>query len=172
MQKNVLSHPSRHILSQHPHSHPSEWAPRGHQGCQNRQHSKNGWKLHKLHKSSRPSPIQTLWSRDPGTLFRLKIKKNKRFMIFDPKKRGSFFSTFSTPPSFKTSKKWVSSGGVWGGSGPKTHWGMRLLDKIMILQGVKLTIQPLRVGYAHRPNKAKMGGYVAFSPICACLALI
>ena len=28
--KNVLSYPSRHILLQHPHSHPSEWVPRGH----------------------------------------------------------------------------------------------------------------------------------------------
>ena len=67
----------------------------------------------------------------------------------------------------------VSSGlgGVWGGSGPKTHWGMRLLDKIMILQGVKLTIQPLGVGYANRPKKIQNGGYVAFSPIYACLAL-
>ena len=46
------------------------------------------------------------------------------------------------PTSLKTSKKWVSSGGVLGGSGPKTHWGMRLLDKIMILQGVTRTIQP------------------------------
>ena len=35
----------------------------------------------------------------------------------------------------------------------------------MILQGVKLTIQPHGVGYANRPKKAKMGGgYVAFSP--------
>ena len=34
----------------------------------------------------------------------------------------------------------------------------------MILQGVKPTIQPLGVGYANRPKKAKMGGYVAFSP--------
>ena len=42
----------------------------------------------------------------------------------------------------------------------------------MILQGVKLTIQPLGVRYANRPKKAKMGGYVAFSPIYACLALI
>ena len=42
----------------------------------------------------------------------------------------------------------------------------------MILQGVKLTIQPLGVGYANGPKKAKMGGYVAFSPIYACLALI
>ena len=42
----------------------------------------------------------------------------------------------------------------------------------MILQGVKLTIQPLGVGYANRPKMDKMGGYVAFSPIYACLALI
>ena len=94
-------------------------------------------------------------------------------MIFDPKKGGSFFDPPPPPPpSLKTSKKWVSSGGVWGGSGPKTHWGMHLLDKIMILQGVQLTIQPLGVGNANRPKKAKMGGYVAFSPIYACLALI
>ena len=95
-------------------------------------------------------------------------------MIFDPKKGGViFFDIFDPPPhphpppppiSLKTSKKWVSSGGGLGGSGPKTHWGMRLLDKIMILQGVKLTIQPLGVGYANRPKNAKMGGYVAFSP--------
>ena len=82
-------------------------------------------------------------------------------MIFDPKNGGV---TPHPPPSLKTSKKWVSSGGGLGGSGPKTHWGMRLLDKIMILQGVKPTIQPLGVGYANRPKKAKMGGYVAFSP--------
>ena len=93
-------------------------------------------------------------------------------MIFGPKKGGGiFFWTFLTlppptpPTSLKTSKKWVSSGGGLGGSGPKTHWGMRLLDKIMILQVVKLTIQPLAVGYANRPKKAKMGGYVAFSPV-------
>ena len=88
-------------------------------------------------------------------------------MIFDPKKGGSFFDISDTPPSpppLKTSKKWVSSGGGLGGSGPKTHWGMRLLDKKMILQGVKLTLQPLGVGYANSPKKAKLGGYVAFSP--------
>ena len=62
--------------------------------------------------------------------------------------------------------------GGLGGSGPKTHWGMHLMDKIMILQGVKQTIQPLGVGYANRPKKAKMRGYVVFSPIYACLALI
>ena len=88
-------------------------------------------------------------------------------MIFDPKKGGSFL----TPPPQKFQKvgfKW----GVLGGSGPKTHWGMRFLDKIMILQGVKQTIQPLGVGYANRPKKAQNGGYVAFSLIYACLALI
>ena len=37
--KSVLSYPSGHILSQHPHSHPLEW---GHRGRQNCQHSKNG----------------------------------------------------------------------------------------------------------------------------------
>ena len=71
-------------------------------------------------------------------------------------------TSFNPPPphtSLKTSKKWVSSGG--GGSGPKTHWGMCLLDKTMILQGVKLTIHPLGVGYTNRPKKAKNGGYVA-----------
>ena len=122
--------------------------------------------------SARPTPlIQTPWSWDPEIPFRLKIgKKTKRFMIFDAKKRGG--SSFDPPPSLKSSKKWVSIRGGLGGSGPKTHWGMCLLDKIMILQGVQLTIQPLGVGYANRPKKAQNGGYVAFSPIYACLALI
>ena len=71
-------------------------------------------------------------------------------MIFDPKQGGVVH--FLTP-------------------GPD-HWGMRLLDKIMNLQGVKLTIQPLGVGYANRPKKAQKGGYVAFSLIYACLSLI
>ena len=103
-------------------------------------------------------------------------------MIFDPKKRGGqFFYIFDTPPttpmpqsSLKTSKKWISSGGGLGwGSRPKTHWGMRLLDKIMTLQGVKLTIQPLGVGYANSPKKAPKGGVCGVSPyIRACLALI
>ena len=92
-------------------------------------------------------------------------------MIFDPKKGGViFFDIFDPPPPTplpQNLKKVGSTGGGLGGSGPKTHWGMRLLDIIMILQGVKLTIQPLGVGYANRPKKAKMGGYVAFSPyIC------
>ena len=99
-------------------------------------------------------------------------------MIFDPKKGGVIFldifdppltpPTPPTPPS-KPEKSGFQVGGVWGGSGPKTHWGMRLLDKIMILQGVTLTIQPLGVGYANRP---KWGGMWRFPHIYACLALI
>ena len=42
----------------------------------------------------------------------------------------------------------------------------------MMLEGVKLTIQPPGVGYTNGPEKAQNGGYVAFSPIYACLALI
>ena len=72
-------------------------------------------------------------------------------MIFDPKKGGGHFSDIFDPPPAPP-KKWVSSGGGLGGSGPKTHWGMRFLDRIMILQGVELTIQPLGVGYANRPK--------------------
>ena len=107
----------------------------------------------------------------PGNTFSAQNpKKPKRFLIFDRKKGGLDFPP--PPTSLKTSKKWVSSGGGPGGSGPKTHPGMRLLDKIMILQGVKSTIQPLGVGYADRPKKAQNGGYVAFPPIYACLALI
>ena len=129
--------------------------------------------------SARPTPPHTnpMESGIRKHFFGSKSKKNQKIHDFRPKKRGGHFLTPPPPPpppppSLKTSKKWVSSGGGLGGSGPKTHWGMRLLDKIMILQGVKLTIQPLGVGYANRPKKAKMGGYVAFSPIYACLALI
>ena len=69
-------------------------------------------------------------------------------------------------PSFVGGFKWGGSG---GGSGPKTHWGACLLNKIMILQGVKLTIQPLAVGYVNTPKKAQNGGYVVFSPTYARL---
>ena len=136
--------------------------------------------MHKLRKrSSHFAPYKPNGVGTGKHFFGSKSKKTKRFMIFDPKKGGVIFSTFLTPPPpphppplpqnlKKVGFKW---GGL-GGSGPKTHWGMRLLDKIMILQGVKLTIQPLGVGYANRPKNAKMGGYVAFSPIYACLALI
>ena len=133
--------------------------------------------MHKLHKrSSHSAPYKPYGVGTRKHFFGSKSKKTKRFMIFNPKKGTVIFSTFLTPPPTpptppppphlpqnlkKVGFKW---GGSRGGSGPKTHWGMRLLDKIMILQGVKLTIQPLGVGYANRPKKAKMGGYVAFSP--------
>ena len=68
------------------------------------------------------------------------------------------------PPPSKPQKSGFQVGGVWGGSGPKTHWGMCLLDKIMILQGVKLTIQPLGVGYANRPKQAQNGGVCGVFP--------
>ena len=99
-------------------------------------------------------------------------------MIFDPKNGGVIFLTFLTPsptpppPSKPQKSGFQVGGGGAGGSGPKTHWGMCFLDKIMILQRVKLTIQPLEVGYANGPKKATMGGYVVFSPKNACLALI
>ena len=89
-------------------------------------------------------------------------------MIFDPKKGGGHFLTPPPrpPPHLPQNLKKVGFkwGGGLGGSGPKTHCGMRLLDKRMILQGVKLTIEPLGVGYANRPKKGQNGGYVAFPP--------
>ena len=119
--------------------------------------------MHKQHKrSSHFAPYKAHGVGTRKHFFGSKWKKTKRFMIFDPKKGGVIFSTFltpppPTPPSLKTSKKWVLGGGGVGGSGPKNNWGMHLLDTIM-LQGVKLTIQPLGVGYANRPKKAQNGG--------------
>ena len=97
-------------------------------------------------------------------------------MIFDTKKEGGHLLTSRT--SVKRSKEWFSSGVGRGGGGggvvtKKTLWGMCLLDKVMILQGVKLKIQPTEVGYNSRPKKAQNGGgYVAFSPTYASVALI
>ena len=160
--KNVLPYPSRHILSQHPHSHPSKWVPRVHQGRQYRQHSKNGWKVHKLHKRlSHSAPYKPHGVGTWKHFFGSKSKKNKTLVIFDPKKGGvSFFDPppHTPPPPSKAPKNGFQVGGGLGGSGPKTHWGMRLLDKIMILQGFKLTIQPLGVGYAKRAKNTKWGG--------------
>ena len=90
--KNVLPYPRRHILSQHPHSHPLEWVPRGHRGCQNRQHSKNGQKMRKLHeRSSHSAPYKPYGVGTRKHFFGSKSKKTKRFMIFDPKKGGVIF---------------------------------------------------------------------------------
>ena len=124
--------------------------------------------MHKLHKrSSHSAPYKPYGVGTRKHFFGSKSKKTKRFMIFDPKKGGGHFLTPPIPPTPPPPSKHQKSGfqvGGSGGSGPKTHWGMRLLDKIMISQGVKPTIQPLGVGYANRPKKAKMRGYVAFSP--------
>ena len=92
-------------------------------------------------------------------------------MIFDPKQGVD--SPPPQPPNLpqKLQKVGVKWGGL-GGFGSKTHWGICLLDKVTILQGVNLSIQPLGVAYANRPKKAQNGGYVVFPPKFACLALI
>ena len=43
------------------------------------------------------------------------------------------------------------------GPGPRTHWGMCVLDNILIFQGVKPTIQPVGVGYGNRPKNTLNG---------------
>ena len=159
---HVYSYPSRHLLSQYPHLHPSQWVARGHQGRQNRQHRRNGWKVHKPHKcSSHSAPYKPHGVGTWKHFFGSKSKKTKRFMIFDPKKRGGhFFDIFDPPPSppSKPQKSgYQVGGGGLGRCGPKTHWGMRLLDKIMILQGVK-QMRPLEVRYTNSPKKAQKGG--------------
>ena len=66
--------------------------------------------------------------------------------------------------------KWGKGGGGLGASTRKTHWGMCLLNKIMILQWVKQTFQPLEEGYANMPKKAQKGGVCGVFPyIQACL---
>ena len=94
---------------------------------------------------------------NPKHLCGSKSKETKRFVIFDPKKEGPFcqITPTPTPTPQKVRFKW---GGGPRGVPTKTHWGMRLLEKIVILQGVKPTIQPLGVGYANRPKKAQNGG--------------
>ena len=57
-------------------------------------------------------------------------------------------------------------GGGLGGSTPKTCWGMHLLDKIMILQGFKPTIQSLGVGYANRPKEGGMWHFPLYKGLC------
>ena len=121
--------------------------------------------------SARPTPPHTNpMESGPGNTFSAQNRKNQKIHDFRPKKRGgSFFDPPHPPTSLKTSKKWFQVGGGLGGVRTKNSLGVRLLDKIMILQGVKLTIQPLGVGYANRP---KWGGMWRFPHIYACLALI
>ena len=125
--------------------------------------------MHKLHqRSSHSAPYKPYGVGTQKYFFGSKSeKKNQKIHDFRPKKRGGhFFDIFDPPPPTPTPppKKWVSSGGGLGGSGPKTHWGMCLLDKIMILQGVELTIQPLGVGYANRPKKGGMWRFPLYTP--------
>ena len=132
--------------------------------------------MHKLHeRSSHSAPYKPHGFGTWKHFFGSKSKKNQKILDFRPQKKGGH-PPRAPPPHLPQNLKKVGfkwGGGLGGGGGgPKPHWAMRLLDKIMILQGVKLTIQPLGVGYANSPKKAKMGGYVAFSPIYACLALI
>ena len=70
-------------------------------------------------------PIQTLWSRDPETLFRLKIEKNQKIHDFRPKKRGGHFLTppHPHPPPSKPQKSGFQVGGVWGGPDQKLIGG-------------------------------------------------
>ena len=69
------------------------------------EHSKNSWKVHKLH-SSHSAPYKPHRVGTRKNFFGSKSKKTKRFMIFDPKKRGGHFLTPphppTPPPSLKT----------------------------------------------------------------------
>ena len=61
--------------------------------------------------NARPTrPIQTPWSWDPETLFRLKIEKNQKIHDFPPKKRGVIFMT-PLPSSSKPKKSGFQVGG-------------------------------------------------------------
>ena len=77
----------------------------------------------------------------PGNSFSAQNReKTKRFLIFNPKKGGGHFFDIPPPPtSLRILKKLSFKWDGLGESGPKTPWGMRLLDKILILQGVKPT---------------------------------
>ena len=80
-------------------------------------------------------------------------------MSWDKKRRkGHSSDIFDPPPPLKKSQFQVGGGGAMVASKTNNHRGIRLFDKIMILQGVKPTIPPLGVGYANRRKKAQNGG--------------
>ena len=56
----------------------------------------------------------------PKTLFWLKIERNQKDVIFDPKERGHTFGPCNPHPH---PKKGFSGRVALGGSRPKTHWG-------------------------------------------------
>ena len=95
-------------------------------------------------------------------------------MIFRPKKRGGYFfdiiDPLPTPTSLKSSKKWVAGG---GGVETKNSFGDAFIGQINDFTKMIPTTQPLGVGYANRPKKARNGGVCGISPyVRACLALI
>ena len=60
-------------------------------------------------------------------------------LVFSTQQKGVPF--FDTPPPEKgVFHQGRGVGGRGGDSRPKTHWGVHLLDKIVILQGVQLAI--------------------------------
>ena len=113
-----------------------------------------------------PTPPHTnpMQSGRGNTLAAQNQKKNQKLHDFRHQTGGGgcrfFFQHFGPPPK----KSGLNGGG--GGSGPKTHGGMRFLDKIMSLQRVKPPIRPLGVRYANRPKKGQNGGGMWRFPIC------
>ena len=88
--------------------------------------------------SARPTPLHTNpMESGPENTFTAQNRKNQKIHDFRALKKGSrFFNIFDPPSSLhplpQKSKtvgfKW-GGGGDWWGSGPKMHWGMRLLEK-------------------------------------------
>ena len=109
--------------------------------------------------SPRPTPPHTNpMESGPGNTFSAQNRKKPKDCCFSAKKGGVIPFDPPPPPPPKAQKSGFQVGGFGGGrSGPETHRGMRLVDKIMILQEVKQTIQPLGVGYANRLKKAQNG---------------
>ena len=147
---NVHFYAIGHMLSQHPHSHPLEWVPQDHQGCQNRRHSNNGSKVHKVRESSSHSSYKPHGVRTRKHFLGPKSTMTKRFMLSDTKKGGVIFDIFAPPPSPPTPPLSLSQisgcqvGGVWGLSDQKLIGGMCSLDKILIVLGVEpTTFSPL-----------------------------
>ena len=93
-----------------------------------------------MHQRSFHSAHTNPMDSGPINTFLARNQKNQKLRDFQPQKGGATFSTFFSPNP--PSKKWVSSGGGPRGVPTKNsfyHWGMCLLDRIMILQGAKPT---------------------------------
>ena len=119
---NFLLHPSRYILSQHPHSHPSKWVAWGQRGRQNRQGSKNGSKVHKLHEHlSHSAPYKPHGVGTQKKIFGSTSKKNPKIHHFRLKHKGGHFLTpppptnHPRPPVPQAPKSGFQVEGVYGG---------------------------------------------------------